>query len=161
MKARIDVKHEEYQTQEDTVKKGLFGSKIVKVPVTRSYHAVYLYLEASEEEKATIIANQLDTISVEEIKIDNSERYEKELAGAINDLDRQIIEKTHREFGRYHIIKYTIADFLKNPYKRAFYNGIAEANEYAAKLKTTILPRIKEIMTTNSKVGPTSESFDL
>ena len=38
--------------------------------------------------------------------------------------------------------------------------SVLVANEYAAKLKTKILPRIKEILTANYQVGPTSETFE-
>jgi hypothetical protein len=124
-------------------------------------HRLYLFLEVSEEEKAIIKLNRLDEIVLDETRIDISDRQRRELAEAVNDIHRKIIEESHAKQGRFFIIEHKLGDFLANPHRRAFYNGVAEANDYAIKLKTEILPRIKEIIATNSQTGPTSETFEL
>ncbi len=158
MKARIEVKYEEEVVNEETTKKGFFGSRTVITPVTYRMHVVYLYLEASEEEKAMVKLNRLDEIVLESNPVDTS-KDEAELEATDDPYMREVLEgviktrKTKR-------LEWTLGDYLRNPYVRVC-NSVYEANEYAAKLKTEILPRIKEVITTNSKIGPTSETFEI
>jgi hypothetical protein len=158
MKARIEVKYEEEVVNEETTKKGFFGSRTVITPVTYRTHAVYLYLEASEEEKAIVKLNRLDEIVLESEPVDTS-RLEAELETMDDPYKREVREgviktlKTKR-------LEWKLGDYLRNPYTRAF-DSVHEANEYVAKLKTKILPQVKEIITTNSNVGPTSETFEI
>jgi hypothetical protein len=159
MKARIDIKYEEQVVQEETKTKGFFGSRTVITPVTYGRHVLYLYLEASEEEKAIIKLNRLDEIVLDGKTFDTSQKDAQGLAEAKNDIERKILQEVYEATSSF-VRKITLADYLENPFKWGF-DTVVEANEYADKLKTKILPRIKEIMATNSQTGPTSESFEL
>jgi hypothetical protein len=158
MKARIDVKCEEEVVNEETEKKGLFGSHTVITPVTIRKHVVDLYLEASEEVKAIVKLNRLDEIVLASEPVDTS-RLEAELE-TIKDPDKWAVRYSVIQQLKSRRNETKLGDYLSNPWTRKF-DSVYEANEYAAKLKTEILPRVKEIITTNSKIGPTSETFEI
>jgi hypothetical protein len=160
MKARIEVKYEEEVVNEEKIVKGFLWSRAVTTPVTYEKHMVYLYLEASEEEKAIIKLNRLDEIVLESEPRDTT-RYEAELEQPTEPIQRRNLEYQIK-YTETHPLEWKLGGYLCNPYpyRRAF-DSVYEANEYAAKLKTKILPRIKEIITANSNVGPTAETFEL
>ena len=165
MKARIDIKYEPQTVQEETKKKSLFGYKTIITPVTYDVYALYLYLEITEEEKAIIKINRLDEIVLEERKIDMSESDEETervksaaLANATGETHRRMIEQIYTKAEPV-VFKTKLSEYLGNP-SRFSMGSVLVANEYAAKLKTKILPRIKEILTANYQVGPTSETFE-
>ncbi len=160
MKARIEVKYEERVVEPEKIKKGWLGSKTVIPAVTHGAHCVYLYLEASEEEKAIIKANELEEAVVEEIPVPNAlADHQRELAEAKNDLHRKIIQDVWDEHPEHRVRKRTLAEFMDSPWWQGFSTKM-EANEYANKLKTKILPHIKQLLDA-AKAGPISDSFDL
>jgi len=161
MKVRIDQREETKTWDDYEEKKGFFGTKKIPVKKSATLQMVYLFLEASEEEKAIIKANGLDESVVETVGLSQQQiqRYESEIENAPNKIERDLAEHIY-QYQRANPIEFTLKHYLEGPYQRAFDN-VVQSNEYVSKLKTVYLPKIKKIMEANAKVGPSTESFDL
>jgi hypothetical protein len=158
MKARIDIKEEDVVIRPEEVKKSPFGKKTVIPAETQRFLCLSLYVELSQEEKAIININHLDQIVLDVNVRDTTEEDERELANARNEIERQIREAAQNPKHTFER-SITLADFVANPFEWRFYT-VREANEYANKIKAKILPHLKEILTANYQVGPTSETFE-
>jgi hypothetical protein len=160
MKVRIDIKKENVEKSRTVVKGGFFGKKTVDEMYTTQQHRLYLYIELTEEEKAIIHKNALDVRTVDE------QPYNKDLLdsfraqqAAAKGLNLQIMQESHAKY--FNTLEQIPMSRFIDPVPRIFsFDDVVEANAYANRLKTKILPAIKEMIQAYTDHGPTSETLE-
>jgi len=125
-------------------------------------HAVDMILELSERDRATILQYQLDQVVFEKVPAYRNDQiltiledFDKEYnsyssTSSSGLLSRAMMDRRRRDYKSYAAeTKETIlADYMKVPYTRIF-ETLPEANDYSDKLKTELLPKVKDLLDRN------------
>jgi hypothetical protein len=135
---------------------------------------VFLQIALTEQERAAIQQNQLGGIVIESTPMFSEEELEEsahELESHLKTIDPILdtdgfVDGLRRD-NRKHIDQRRqmnhetkLAQYLDPLFKRPFETPY-EANEYADKLKTKILPEIKKIIASNMRIGESTETIEL
>jgi hypothetical protein len=137
---------------------GLFRKKVAS-----GAYVVDVILEIPETERAVIQEQHLDRLVMETIpKYRNYEihnllgEFERTFSGLLHTMKkadhiaREVLKTKRRTYESYEAetMEIILADYFRNPYTRVF-NTKPEANEYADKLKTVLLPKVRELLDKN------------
>lgn len=118
-------------------------------------YAVDMVLQMTETERATIKQHQLDDIVLEDVplftedelvsaRIDDQARIDAAKDPLHKAVEKQMMEMTD-EMKKHERRKTRIGDLLVSPFSRIF-DAPHDANEYARKLKTEFLPKMRQLL---------------
>jgi len=126
------------------------------------HYSVDMILELSERDRATILQNHLDQVVLEKVPAylgdeilnilaEFDKRYNSHSSTSSDGLlMRAMMDQQRRNYESYAAERkdITLADYMKAPYSRIF-KTLPEANDYSDKLKTELLPKVKELLDRN------------
>lgn len=127
--------------------------------ITNTYYSVDMLLELSERDRAVLLENQLDGVSLETVpkytaaqRITAISEYNIELSRhslatkkglAMREI--MVADQERVENMKHEKQKITIGDYLQRPFSRVF-ESLPEAHEYSDQLKREILPKVRQLL---------------
>jgi hypothetical protein len=128
----------------------------------RLFYFVFLHVELTNEEKAIIQQYRLSELVVDETPNPRLAQIAQEYEASNSRSERERLARDMKLCQEVGPLQYKLADFIsENGFTRGN-DTLREASDYAQKLKTQILPKIKQTIEHYSATGGTSsDTFEL